>query len=93
MGYSALWGTREERYEGLAGNNSVVQTTFEFVEPTPLFYLFIPVEKELEAEFNVGWHLYDVFGTGNREADNHESYGAGFVTQQARLQSAFVRKI
>jgi hypothetical protein len=76
-----LWGTREERYTVLS-HSALLKANFESLQPTPLFYLFIPVAKELEAEFNNGWHLYDVFGTGNKEVDNHESYGAGFVTQQ-----------
>ncbi|MEW8333946.1 MAG: type ISP restriction/modification enzyme, partial [Candidatus Thiodiazotropha sp.] len=82
--YAELWGTREERYNAL-GHNSPSKTSFESLQPTPPFYLFIRVAKEMEAEFNNGWHLYDVFGTGDQKADNHESYGAGFVTQQDKF--------
>jgi hypothetical protein len=51
--------------------------------------LFIPFARDLEAEFEAGWHLYDIFGTGNRRADNHKSYGAGFVTQKDRFAIGF----
>ena len=84
VGYAELWGDRIERYDALS-HAATLNTGFASLEPTPPFYLFIPVAKELEAEFNRGWHLYDVFGTGSQEADNHESYGAGFVTQQDRF--------
>ena len=86
--YAELWGTREERYEALL-KGSVKRIPFEPLQPARPFFLFIPVEKELEAEFHAGWHLYDVFGTGDREADNHESYGAGFVTQQDKFAVGF----
>jgi predicted helicase len=84
VGYAELWGTREERYAALA-HAAPSKTNSAPVQPTTPFYLFVPVAKDLEAEFNSGWHLYDVFGTGNRDADNHESYGAGFVTQQDKF--------
>lgn len=88
--YAALWGTREERYYALS-HNALSKTSFESLQPKPPFYLFIPVAREMEAEFQSGWHLYDVFGTGNREADKHESYGAGFVTQQDKFAVGYSR--
>ena len=82
--YSELWGTREERYASLTGF-SPSTSNIESLQPRPPFYLFIPIVKDLETEFNAGWHLYDIFGSGNRDADNHEAYGAGFVTQHDKF--------
>ncbi len=88
VGYVEVWGSRQDRYKALqSGLASHIK--FEPLQPTPTLFLFIPIEKEAEAEYQAGWHLYDVFGTGNREADNHESYGAGFVTQQDRFAIGF----
>jgi predicted helicase len=88
IAYAELWGSRQERYDAL-NNSSAIHETFEQLYPTEPFFLFIPMSKELEAEFCTGWHLYDVFGTGNKEVDNHESYGAGFVTQQDKFAVGF----
>jgi len=88
VGYSEIWGDRRARY-GALQSRSASEDNSEGLQPTPPFFLFIPVSKELEAEFNMGWHLYQVFGTGNTEVDNHESYGAGFVTQQDKFAIGF----
>lgn len=88
INYRDIWGTRQERYKILYDdqplNNKSVQ-----LEPKPIYYLFIPVSIETESEFQNGWHLYNVFGTGNNEADNHIAYGAGFVTQQDKFAIGF----
>jgi predicted helicase len=88
IGYAELWGNRQKRYEALL-DRPAKRDEVEQLKPEPPFFLFIPVERNLEAEFHSGWHLYDVFGTGNRESDNHESYGAGFVTQQDKFAVGF----
>jgi len=88
LGYAEIWGTREERY-GALQSSSVLLDASEELRPTTPYFLFIPTAKEMEAEFYSAWHLYDVFGTGNHEIDNHESYGAGFVTQQDKFAIAF----
>ena len=88
ISYAELWGNREERYDALQ-KRSAFNETIEYLQPSPPYFLFIPVLKELEAEFSAGWHLYDIFGTGNKEVDNHESYGAGFVTQQDTFAVGF----
>jgi len=86
--YYEIWGAREAKYFDLQ-SNSITPGNYKILEPTPPHYLFIPIIKETEREFNSGWHLYDIFGTGNHELDNHESYGAGFVTQQDKFAISF----
>ena len=61
VGYNELWGRREERYVALLRMLSV-KTIYDILRPTQPHSLFIPVAKELEAEFHRGWHLYDVLG-------------------------------
>jgi type ISP restriction-modification system protein/Eco57I restriction-modification methylase len=86
--YADIWGTRAERYSLLAQGTSK-QFDLSRIKPERPFSLFIPVDGALNVEFGQGWHLYDVFGTGQREVDNHHSYGAGFVTQQDRFAIGF----
>ena len=86
--YVDVWGTREERHISLL-NSGTLESGLQTLHPTPPFYLFIPVVKDLESEFNSGWHIYDIFGTGNQEADNHVSYGSGFVTQHDKFAVAY----
>ena len=83
-----MWGSREERYEALLQRFPLADNGTGLEPDSPL-YLFIPIEKKLEAEFHSAWHLYDIFGTGNKAADNHVAYGAGFVTQQDSFAIGF----
>jgi SOS-response transcriptional repressor LexA len=84
--YEELWGTRDERYASLRKHK--LFRNAGSLEPSPPHHLFVPVSQEMESEFNRFWHLHDVFGTGNRESDNHQCYGAGFVTQQDKFAVA-----
>ena len=89
--YAEVWGTREEKYAAVmalpeAGIESQV------LKPKEPQYLFVPVVLETQAEFDEAWHLYDVFGTGNPEVDDHLCYGAGLVTQQDKFAIAFEKQ-
>lgn len=79
--YQSIWGSRAERYAQLHSSYSI-RSGFEETKPTKPHWLFIPLSIDRQAEFAAYWHLYDVFGTGDRQSDNHKCYGAGFVTQQ-----------
>lgn len=91
VGHADLWGSRLERYGHLLGSSSASDPHSVLV-PEPPFFLFIPVVRDLKEEFQAGWHLYDIFGTGNRRRDKHNSYGAGFVTQQDKFAVGFGEK-
>ena len=88
VAYAGVWGTRAQKYEACR-NPSALEAEYEPIHPQPPNSLLIPVATDLETEYNRLWHLYDVFGSGKRDADNHESYGAGFVTQQDRFAIGF----
>ncbi|MBE9142044.1 type ISP restriction/modification enzyme [Planktothrix mougeotii] len=54
-----IWGSREDKYSYLNEND---WTTIEWKEifPTSPFYLFIPQNKDLLAEYNQGWKITDI---------------------------------
>jgi len=86
--YAEIWGTREDRYTALEGSD--VQTTrWQTLSPVAPSNLFIPLGEAVRSEFEAMVHLYDIFGTGVRRHDNHERYGAAFVTQQDEFAIAF----
>jgi Predicted helicase len=54
-----IWGSREDKYSYLNENDF---TTIEWKEifPTSPFYLFIPQNQDLLAEYNQGWKITDI---------------------------------
>ncbi|HEY9863985.1 MAG TPA: type ISP restriction/modification enzyme [Candidatus Obscuribacterales bacterium] len=55
-----IWGSREDKYSYLNENDF---TTIEWKEifPTSPFYLFIPQNQDLLAEYNKYWKITDIF--------------------------------
>lgn len=88
IAYRSVWGSRAERYAMLRTVHAI-GTDAAPLNPAAPHWLFIPMSADRQIEFSSYWHLYDVFGTGNRDIDNHKSYGAGFVTQQDRFAIAY----
>lgn len=86
--YAEMWGSRERKYGALL-QPVAGPSNFELLYPRGPHFLFVPVERGLQLEFNSGWHPYQIFGTGNLKTDNHSAYGAGFVTQQDRFAIGF----
>ena len=89
--YNDVWGSRAGRYLYL-DTHSIRLAETKNIYPAAPHFLFIDVNQNLISEFEKGWHLYDIFGTGDRKADNHRAYGAGFVTQQDRFAIAFSKQ-
>ncbi len=92
VSYADLWGAREFKYEYLSSND-FEKIDWLKLDPEAPDYLFIPVCKDMKKEWQKGYHLYDLFGTGNRKKDNHFRYGAGFVTQQDKFAIAHTSEI
>lgn len=86
--YTDVWGSREQKYQYLA-HHDVSSTTWTAIEPNSPHFLFIPVSQHNQQEYNEMYHLYDIFGTGDRSIDDHHRYGAGFVTQQDRFAISY----
>jgi hypothetical protein len=73
VSHSELWGVREAKYAGLAGVDvaSVEKTK---LEPSTPFYLFVPQDTELLAEYERGWKITEVMpvnGVGMTTARDH----------------------
>ncbi len=56
--HAGLWGTREAKYAALAESDAA-ETEWQTVEPRSPFYLFVPQDVDLLAEYQRGWKLPD----------------------------------
>jgi hypothetical protein len=57
--HADLWGTRERKYERLFAED-VAATDWEELKPQSPFYLFIPRDVDLLAEYQRGWKVTEV---------------------------------
>lgn len=57
--HADLYGTRESKYAGLA-ENDVSTTHWETLKPQAPFYLFMPQDETLRAEYEQGWKITDI---------------------------------
>ncbi|MGC2458267.1 MAG: type ISP restriction/modification enzyme [Gallionellaceae bacterium] len=57
--HADLYGTRESKYAGLA-ENDVSTTHWKAVKPQAPFYLFVPQDETLRAEYEQGWKITDI---------------------------------
>ncbi len=62
--YADLMGSREEKYAWL-DRNFCYTTKWETLNPTSPFYLFIPVDKDLQKIYDSFWKLTDIFPVNN----------------------------
>jgi predicted helicase len=56
--HAEVYGTREEKYAGLA-KYSVQTTKWQALDPQAPFYLFVPQDKSVRAEYDQGWKITD----------------------------------
>jgi len=54
-----LYGTRESKYAGLA-ENDVSTTHWQTLKPQAPFYLFVPQDETVRAEYEQGWRITDI---------------------------------
>ena len=57
--YSDLWGRRYTKYSWLV-RNAVESTEWEILKPQSPFYLFVPQNIDLLAEYEQGWKTSDI---------------------------------
>ncbi len=57
--YADSWGLREKKYQEL-WNQDIESTEWQELQPQAPFYLFIPQNSELLAEYEEGWKLTDM---------------------------------
>jgi hypothetical protein len=73
VSHSELWGVREAKYAGLAGAD-IESVEKEKLEPSTPFYLFVPQDTGLLAEYERGWKITEampVNGVGMTTARDH----------------------
>jgi predicted helicase len=66
---ASIWGGREKKYDTLA-TSSLATTKWEELVPTTPFYLFVPQNIDLRAEYERGWSITQIMPT----------FSVGFVT-------------
>lgn len=57
--HADLYGTRESKYAGLA-ENDVSTTRWQALKPQPPFYLFVPQDETVRAEYEQEWKITDI---------------------------------
>ena len=62
--HADLWGTREAKHPFLF-EKTVQDTPWTDLEPKSPFYLFIPRDADLEAEYDQAWRVPDAFPTSS----------------------------
>ena len=58
--YADLWGVREDKNRTL-GQMEVISTSWQELQPQPPYYLFIPQDTDLRAEYERGWPVNEIF--------------------------------
>jgi len=58
--YADLWGLREDKYQALTESDIAV-TGWAELKPSSPFYLFVPFQEDLLAEYEKGWKVTDIF--------------------------------
>lgn len=58
--YADLWGNREAKNQTLA-QMEVSTTSWQELQPHSPFYLFVPQETDLRAEYDRGWPVNEIF--------------------------------
>lgn len=82
--HADLYGLRAEKYEALYQLDLSSVKWSEFNPQSP-YYLFTPQNLDLQAEYDLGWKVTEVFGTGNTQADSGNVYALGIVTHNDLL--------
>jgi hypothetical protein len=71
--HADLWGLRESKYQGLF-ETAVNSTPWGQLEPRQPFYLFVPREKGLSAEYEPRWKITDMFPTNVLGFQTHRDH-------------------
>jgi Type ISP C-terminal specificity domain len=95
--YADLWGPREvylkvgqdqhfgkSKYHWLA-EHDISTTEWKTADPLSPYYLFKSEEGDVKAEYEQGYKITDIFGTGNPKTDGGKNYGLGICTHNDAL--------
>jgi len=73
--HADLWGKRENKYSWLLGNG-VETIEWEELKPQSSFYLFVPQNIDLLAEYEQGWRVTDIFPANSTGIKTHRDHFA-----------------
>ncbi len=76
--HAELWGTRENKFAYLM-ENEISTTKWTALAPQFPFYLFVPQDTELLAEYETGWKITDIMPVNN----------TGIISKRDRLAFQF----
>jgi len=81
--HADLYGTRESKYAGLA-ENDVSTTSWQALKPQAPFYLFMPQDETVRAEYGQGWKITEAMPVNVLGFQTHrDDFAIDF--EQARL--------
>jgi len=95
--HAHLWGVREvyekvEQEKRLVGGkyhwlaeHDITKTEWTKLESTSPYYLFKPEDRGAKDEYEQGYRVSDIFGTGNPRIDGGKNYGLGICTHNDLL--------
>ena len=83
--HADLWGLREGKYKILA-ETDVSETQWTELQPSSPFYLFVPQDTELLAEYEQGWKVTEIFGENGNPAPGivttHDQFAIAFTLDE-----------
>jgi predicted helicase len=82
--YADLWGKRENKYRVL-NENDMETLSWEKLELEAPYYFFVPKDFSLREEYEQGWRVTEIFGTGDFYADQGQAWGSGVKTNRDYL--------
>ena len=89
VNYADLWGKRKNKYETL-NTIDVKNTNWQRIKPISPFYEFIPVNRQLEDEYNQGWKITEVYCLGSNGVQTSRDHLV-VAYDKAELEKRFVR--
>ncbi len=86
-----LYGTRESKYAGLA-ENDVSTTHWQTLKPQAPFYLFIPQDEAVRAEYEQDWKITDIIPVNVLGFQSHrDDFAIDFEQAQLHQRIAAMR--
>ncbi len=86
-----LYGTRESKYAGLA-ENDVSTTHWQTLKPQAPFYLFMPQDETVRAEYEQGWKITDIIPVNVLGFQSHrDDFAIDFEQAQLHQRIAAMR--
>jgi len=83
---------RKDKYRYLL-ENDISTTDWQELEPVAPYFFFVPKALDLQREYDRGWNVIDVFGTGNPEKDRGKCWGSGVKTNRDHLLVDFDKQV